>query len=169
VEQNACVHFRTELIPPGRVDCATRIRTAAFQGDLLDQKVQPVVLVIEDDPDIQFFLEEALRDGGFEPAIAGSGEEAVTLLKAFRSKYAALITDIRLLGRLDGWRVAQAAREVDPAFPVIYITGAASEDWQVLGVPDSILLRKPFTPEELVTAMARLLNATATCGGASSS
>jgi len=132
---------------------------AAFQGDLLDQKVQPVVLVIEDDPDIQFLLEDALRDGGFEPAIAGSGEEAVTLLKAFRSKYTALITDIRLLGRLDGWRVAQAAREISPAFPVVYITGAASDDWQVLGVPDSILLRKPFTPEQLVTAIAQLLNA----------
>ena len=125
----------------------------------MEQKVEPVVLVIEDDPDIQFFLEEALHDSGFEPAIAGSGEEAVTLLKAFRSNYAALITDIRLMGRLDGWRVAQAAREVDPAFPVIYITGAASDDWQVLGVPDSILLRKPFTPEQLVTAISQLLEA----------
>lgn len=119
----------------------------------MDQKAPPVVLVIEDDPDIQFTLEEALKDGGFEPAIAGSGEEAVTLLRAFRSKYAALITDIKLLGRVDGWRVARAAREVDPAFPVVYITGAASDDWPVLGVPDSILLSKPFTSGQLVTAM----------------
>ena len=86
----------------------------------------PVVLVIEDDQDIQAVLDDALRDGGFEPAIAGSGEEAVTLLKAFGSNYRALVTDIRLMGRLDGWRVARAAREVDPAFPIVYITGAAS-------------------------------------------
>jgi DNA-binding response OmpR family regulator len=135
----------------------------------LDQKLQPVVLVIEDDQDIQCFLEEILRDGGFEPAIAGSGEEAVTLLKAFRSNYAALITDIKLLGRLDGWRVAQAAREVDQAFPVVYITGAASDDWPVLGVPDSILLRKPFAPEALLTAISQLLDAPAACGEASGS
>jgi len=121
----------------------------------------PVVLVIEDDPDIQFFLEEALRDGGFEPAIAGSGEEAVTLLKAFRSKYAALITDIKLLGRLDGWHVARAAREVDPAFPVVYITGASPQEWPMWGVPDSVLLPKPFTPEQLVGAMSRLIGETA--------
>ena len=138
-----------------------------LSGDVLDQNALPVVLVIEDDPDIQFFLEEALRDGGFEPAIAGSGEEAVTLLRAFRSKYAALITDIKLMGRLDGWRVAQAAREVDPEFPVVYITGAASADWPVLGVPDSILLIKPFAPEELVTAIAQLLDTSAACGDAS--
>ena len=128
----------------------------------------PVVLVIEDDPDIQFFLEEALRDGGFEPAIAGSGEEAVTLLKAFRSKYAALITDIKLLGRLDGWHVARAAREVDPAFPVVYITGASPQEWPMWGVPDSVLLPKPFTPEQLVGAMSRLIGETA-CGEVSQS
>jgi DNA-binding response OmpR family regulator len=121
----------------------------------------PVVLVIEDDPDIQFFLEEALRDGGFEPAIAGSGEEAVTLLKAFRSKYAALITDIRLLGRIDGWHVARAAREVDPAFPVVYITGASPQEWPMWGVPDSVLLTKPFAPEQLVGAMSRLIGESA--------
>jgi DNA-binding response OmpR family regulator len=121
----------------------------------------PVVLVIEDDPDIQFFLEEAIRDGGFEPAIAGSGEEAVTLLKAFRSKYAALITDIRLLGRLDGWHVARAAREVNPAFPVVYITGASPQEWPMWGVPNSVLLTKPFAPGQLVSAISRLIGESA--------
>jgi DNA-binding response OmpR family regulator len=42
---------------------------------------QLFILVIEDDPPIQGIVEEALSDGGFEPAIAPSGEEAVTLLK----------------------------------------------------------------------------------------
>ena len=132
----------------------------------MDQKALPVVLVIEDDPDIQMILEDALRDGGYEPAIAGSGEEAVTLLRAFRSKYAALITDIKLLGRLDGWRVALAARDVDPEFPVVYITGAAPEEWPVLGVPNSVLLAKPFSPDQIVTAISQLLAAPAGCGNA---
>jgi DNA-binding response OmpR family regulator len=35
-----------------------------------------VVLVVEDDQTIQSIVEEALSDGGFEPAIAASGEEA---------------------------------------------------------------------------------------------
>ena len=121
----------------------------------------PVVLVIEDDPDIQFFLEEALRDGGFEPAIAGSGEEAVTLLRAFGSNYAALITDIKLLGRIDGWHVARAAREADPAFPVVYITGAAPQEWPMWGVPDSVLLTKPFGAEQLVNAISQLIGESA--------
>jgi DNA-binding NtrC family response regulator len=127
----------------------------------VDEQLLPVVLVIEDDQEIQTVLEDALRDGGLEPAIAGSGEEAITLLKAFRSKYRALVTDIKLMGRLDGWRVARAAREVDPAFPVVYITGSASAEWPVQGVPNSVLLAKPFAPEQLVIAISQLIDAPA--------
>lgn len=117
----------------------------------------PIILVIEDDRDLQTMVEDALRDGGYEPAIAGSGEEALTLLKAFRTKYSALVTDIRLLGRLDGWRVARGAREIDPSFPVLYITGGGGDEWPTRGVPDSVLLNKPFSPDELVAAVAKLL------------
>jgi len=117
----------------------------------------PIILVIEDDRDLQMMVEDALKDGGYEPAIAGSGEEALTLLKAFRTKYGALVTDIRLLGRLDGWRVARGAREIDPSFPVLYITGGGGDEWPTRGVPDSVLLNKPFSPDELVAAIAKLL------------
>ncbi|UFX47381.1 response regulator [Bradyrhizobium sp. 41S5] len=117
----------------------------------------PIILVIEDDRDLQMMVEDALRDGGYEPAIAGSGEEALTLLKAFRTKYSALVTDIRLLGRLDGWRVARGAREIDPSFPVLYITGGGGDEWPTRGVPDSVLLNKPFSPDQLVAAVAKLL------------
>ena len=79
----------------------------------------PVILVVEDDQLIQGVVEDALREGGFEPAIAPSGEEAVTLLKGRTTNYRALVTDIGLRGRMDGWEVAQHAREIDPEFPVL--------------------------------------------------
>jgi CheY-like chemotaxis protein len=69
------------------------------------------ILVVEDDPFIQLLVEDALTDGGFELAIAVSGEEAVTLLKGNGVKYRVLITDINLRGRLNGWEVAKQARE----------------------------------------------------------
>jgi DNA-binding response OmpR family regulator len=118
-----------------------------------------VILVIEDDQSIQNLVEEALSDGGFEPAIAPSGEEAVTLLKGGQTKYSALVTDINLRGTMNGWKVAKKAREIDPAFPVVYMTGAAAEQWASHGVPNSILLTKPFAPAQLITAVSNLLNA----------
>ncbi len=119
---------------------------------------QLVILVIEDDQAIQTIVDEALTEGGFEPAIAASGEEAVTLLKGGLIKYRALVTDIDLRGQIDGWEVAQQAREIDPAFPIVYMSGAHAEDWASKGVPNSIMLAKPFAPVQLVTAVSQLLN-----------
>jgi DNA-binding response OmpR family regulator len=123
----------------------------------LNQDV-PVILVIEDDEAIQGIVEDALNEGGFEAAIAASGEEAVTLLLGRKTKYRALVTDINLLGRLDGWEVAQKAREIEPDFPVVYMSGAAAADWTSKGVPNSVMLSKPFAPAQLVTAVSNLLN-----------
>jgi len=123
----------------------------------LDQTV-PVILVIEDDQEIQTLVEDALSDAGFEPAIAPSGEEAVTLLKGMKSTYRALVTDIQSPGRIDGWEVARRAREIDPEFPIVYMSGAHAGDWASKGVPNSVMLEKPFAPAQLVTAVSNLLN-----------
>ena len=115
------------------------------------------ILVVEDDQSIQSFVEEALSDGGFEPAIASSGEEALTLLRG--SRYRVLVIDIRLgKDRIRGWDVARRARAINPELPVVYITGADADEWAVQGVPNSILLTKPFAPAQLVTAVSQLLN-----------
>ena len=119
---------------------------------------QLFILVIEDDGPIQVVVEDALTDGGFEPAIAPSGEEAVTLLKGMPNSYCALVTDIKLRGKMDGWEVARQAREIDPNFPVVYITAAHADQWPAQGVPNSVLLTKPFAPAQLVTAVSQLLN-----------
>jgi CheY-like chemotaxis protein len=49
----------------------------------------------EDDQLVQSLVEETLSDGGFGPAIATSGEEAVALLKGHKDRYRALVTDIK--------------------------------------------------------------------------
>jgi DNA-binding response OmpR family regulator len=123
---------------------------------------QLVILVVEDDQEIQTIVEDALVEGGFEPAIAPSGEEAVTLLQGNKSGYRALVADVKLRGRMDGWEVARQAREIDPEFPIIYMTGAGADKWSSRGVPNSILLEKPFAPAQLVTAVSQLLNGGAT-------
>jgi DNA-binding NtrC family response regulator len=70
----------------------------------------------------------------------------------FRIKATPLVFDYRI-GKL-----AQHAREIDPEFPVVYMSGASAADWASKGVPNSIMLEKPFAPAQLVTAVANLLN-----------
>lgn len=120
---------------------------------------QIAVLVVEDDQAVQGLVEDALSDGGFDPAIAASGEEAVTLLQGRSRIYRAIVTDINLGGRLDGWEVARRARDIDPECPIVYMTGASADKWASQGVPNSVLLAKPFAAAQLVTAVSNLLNA----------
>jgi len=108
------------------------------------------VIVVEDDQQIQSLVVEALTDGGFELAIASSGEEALTLLSERKSKYRILVIDIKLgKDRISGWDVARRARAINP--------GASAEEWAVQGVFNSILLTKPFAPAQLVTAVSQLI------------
>jgi DNA-binding response OmpR family regulator len=106
----------------------------------------PAILIIEDDQKIQAIVEGSQIDGGFESAAAASAEEAVALLRSENARYRTLVTDVNLPGMLDGWEIVRIAREIDPGFPIVYMTGAAADDWPSKGVPNSILLNKPFAP-----------------------
>jgi DNA-binding response OmpR family regulator len=118
----------------------------------------PIILVVENDHLLQSLVEETLSDGGFDITVTASAEEALALLQGQKNKYRALVTDINLPGKLDGWEVAQHAREIEPDFPVVYMSGAAAADWTSKGVPNSIMLAKPFAPAQLLTAVSNLLN-----------
>lgn len=84
-------------------------------------------------------------------------ERALTLFTGNPGAHRALVTDINLRGRLSGWDAARRVREIVPDLPVIYMTGAAGDQWPSQGVPGSILLAKPFAPAQLVTAVSQLL------------
>jgi DNA-binding response OmpR family regulator len=118
----------------------------------------PTILLVEDDPLIQGVIEDALSEGGFKVALVSSSEDAIPLLQSEPS-CGALVTDIHLAGAINGWELARMAREIHALLPVVYMTGEAAEEWPSQGVPNSILLTKPFAPAQLVTAVSQLLNA----------
>jgi DNA-binding response OmpR family regulator len=80
------------------------------------------------------------------------------VFKGRHKGYRALVTDVVLKGRLNGWEVAAQPREVDPRLPVVYMSGAHADEWASKGVPNSIMLTKPFAPAQLVTAVSQLLD-----------
>ena len=121
-------------------------------------KDQVAILVVEDDREVQNVIDDALSDAGFEPAITSSGEEALTLLRGNQARYRALVADISLRGRMSGWEVATRVREMDPQFPVLYLTGTYVDQWVLRGVPNSVLLTKPLAPSQLVSAVSQLLD-----------
>jgi CheY-like chemotaxis protein len=117
------------------------------------------VLVVEDEPLIHDILGEALVDGGFTVAQASTTAEAVAMLEAPGAAYRALVTDINLeAGQNTGWEIAKRAREINPDLPIVYMTGKSGHEWASLGVPNSLMLAKPFAPAQLITAVSQLIN-----------
>lgn len=117
------------------------------------------VFVVDDDTLVMLTIEHALEDGGFVHKSASSAAEAAALFAEFGDACRALVTDVNLGTDVTGWDVARSARQMNPSLPVVYVTGDSSHEWRAQGVPDSILIEKPFVPTQIVHAIASLLNA----------
>ena len=121
-----------------------------------DMPELPSILIVEDEYLLQGVLEDVLTQYGFAADILSSGEEALTVFLARGRHHKALVTDVSLSGNLNGWDVARRIREKEPDLPVVYMTGAGVDLWKSQGVPNSVLLEKPFQPERLVETLLQM-------------
>jgi DNA-binding response OmpR family regulator len=126
-------------------------------SDPAPEAVAPVLLYVEDEIITQDVVEVALREAGFDVLIASDGAEAMGVLAKPDSGLRGLITDIDLGDGPDGWAIARKARELISALPVVYVSGASNADWASRGVPNSVMIAKPFAPAQVVVAISSLL------------
>lgn len=115
------------------------------------------ILYVEDDEFIKSVVETALEEAGYDLLIAASGQEAIALIESKAGDIRGLVTDIDLGRGLTGWDVAKRAREQIHGLPVIYVSGASAHDWTSKGVPESVMIGKPFAPAQIVVALSLLL------------
>jgi DNA-binding response OmpR family regulator len=118
-----------------------------------------LIFVVEDEILIQQLLQDVLEEAGFAVTAATRAEEAIEILDAKGADFRALVTDVNLGGsKLTGWDVAKHARTINDEIPVVYVTSANAHEWGINGVPNSVLLTKPFANAQVVTAVSQLLN-----------
>jgi len=116
----------------------------------------PTVLLVEDEHLIREMVESSLEEAGYAVLASSDGKGAIETLEGQADGFAALITDVNLGGGISGWEVATRARELNGAIPVIYVTGDSAHEWTAHGVPNSVLVAKPFVPSEIMVALANL-------------
>lgn len=131
--------------------CGSIVDGAAIMED-------PILLLVEDEALVAEALQVDLEEGGYQVVLADDGQAGLNIIDSDLHDFAGVITDIRVGAGPDGWDVARRAREVKPTIAVVYITGDSAADWAAKGVPNSILLQKPFAHAQLVTAVSTLLN-----------
>jgi CheY-like chemotaxis protein len=125
----------------------------------MNDQAAPLVLLVDDEVLIHDLVEEALLDAGYRIASAHDGETALQLVESSED-LRAVITDIDLGRGPKGWDVAKRARQLHPQIAVVYVSGGNPQDWASEGVPNSVMVTKPFAPAQLVTAVSNLMNAT---------
>jgi CheY-like chemotaxis protein len=122
---------------------------------------EPLVLLVEDDPQSRDGYAEFLERGGFRVAQAGSAEDA--LAQSAESVPDVVVTDISLPGR-DGFSLAadlqQQART--RGVPVVAMTAYWATDVHERADKAGItaILLKPCQPEHLIAELQRVLHRT---------
>ena len=114
------------------------------------------VLLVEDDAAMQLGCVQALQLAGISVRAVESAEAA---LKHFGPGFAGVVvTDMRLPGA-DGLSLIREARDIDPALPVIMITGHGDVSLAVEAMRSGAydFIPKPFSPELLVEVVQRAL------------
>lgn len=115
------------------------------------------VLLVEDDDMLRNLVYDMITDGGFTVTATDSADAALKLLDGEKAQFRALVTDVHLGSPLAGWDVARRARENNKKTAIIYMTGAGAHEWASKGVPNSLVLQKPFAEAQMLTALSQLI------------
>jgi CheY-like chemotaxis protein len=115
-------------------------------------------LVVDDEESVADILSQMILFMGFNVTVAGSGREALRLIK--RDSFDVLLTDLDMPG-MDGWTLARHAKETSPRTLVILVTGNGKQS-VLEKMKDSwvdLALFKPFRFKDIEKAIQEMLNA----------
>lgn len=121
--------------------------------------MKPLILVIEDDPDMRDYFCECLHAGGYQTVGVADGETGLRVLG--EQAPALIILDVMLAGVLTGWEVCRQARATSKV-PILMLTSLADQHHQTLGLTlgaDDYVV-KPIVPRHLLARVQALLRRT---------
>lgn len=117
-----------------------------------------VILIVEDEVFIRQAAEWALEDEGHTPLMAANLADALSHLNG-AEPIDALFVDIRLSTLSSGgYDVANQAIGIRPGLRVLYTSGRPlTDDMSDLFVGGGRFLQKPYSPAQLASSVAELL------------
>jgi CheY-like chemotaxis protein len=103
------------------------------------------ILVVEDDDIVRMLIVDVLEELEFKVLEADGSEQALEILKERDQHIDLMMTDVGLPG-MDGRELADKARALRPALPIMFASGYAEN----IDVPDGMhLIGKPFSIDQL--------------------
>jgi len=116
------------------------------------------ILVAEDQPEIRSFACEVLQSSGYNVLEAENSAQALERSHQFPGHIDLLVSDV-IMPNMHGTELAAKLRARRSDLPVLFMSGYAPEVVNSTNGDGTILLSKPFSPEQLVNAVEKALAA----------
>jgi two-component system OmpR family response regulator len=113
------------------------------------------ILVVDDEPNIADLLSAALTFEGYDVGVAGTGAEALEMVRTYRPNLVML--DV-MLPDVDGNEVCRRLRQQGEQMPIVFLTARDTTEDKVEGLAmGDDYVTKPFSIEELMARVGAIL------------
>jgi CheY-like chemotaxis protein len=116
------------------------------------------ILVVDDEPVVRRALQRILERDGHAVTVAECGRQALEIYRERWRDVAVVILDVTMPD-LDGREVLRQMREVNPGQRAILSSGFTVDGDASLTSTGARLLQKPYTPDQVRSAIADVLAA----------
>jgi DNA-binding NtrC family response regulator len=121
------------------------------------QNGEPVVLIVDDEPAIRKMCKSVLEVNGFRCILAEDGQDGLSVYRERSSEIALVLADVSM-PLMNGIDMVNKMVELNPRSNVILMTGFSPQEI----VPADLnklcaVVRKPFTPKQLVSTVKKCL------------
>jgi DNA-binding response OmpR family regulator len=123
------------------------METAAHHG---------LILLVEDDINLGFVIQDILKSEGFRVHLCKDGKEG--LMQFNKDAYDLCLLDI-MMPKKDGFSLAEDIRKIDSEIPIIFLTAREMTEDKIKGlrIGADDYITKPFSAEELILRMKAIL------------
>jgi CheY-like chemotaxis protein len=115
----------------------------------------PAILLVDDEPAVLRAASAALASSGYTIEVADNGGDAFRLFRERPDRFALIVTDV-VMPVMGGVELATQVLALNPEIKVLLLSGYGDVKSTTDGRPLP-LLRKPFLPDELRSAIRSLL------------
>ncbi len=122
----------------------------------MSENVNIKILLVEDDHNLGFVIQDSLRMEGYKVHLCKDGKEG--LMQFNREQYNLCILDV-MLPKKDGFSLAEDIRKTDNSVPIVFLTAKGMTEDRVRGfkVGADDYITKPFDSEEFLLRVKVIL------------
>jgi CheY-like chemotaxis protein len=120
-------------------------------------KSKGTILIVDDEPDVLWFISKTSQPLGYDTLTAGSGMEALKIIEECGERIDLVILDLHMPG-MGGVEVLKSIRKRHPNLAVIVLTAYADEQEECEKLGIEAYFRKPYSLKELYSRIEAVID-----------